>query len=126
MRRMRILHEEVVVADDGDLAALAAAMNRGAFAKDIAIADPHLARSAGIRNILRLVANDNIRMNDVPLADFSLAENRDMTDEPRSRADTNLTVEQTERADLDALGELDIGADDGTRMNARGGHSAAQ
>src|SRR5262249_40838941 len=75
VRDVRILHEEVVVADDGDLAALAAAMNRGALAKDVAIADPQLARTAGIGNILWLVADDDIRMDNVRRADFRFAEN---------------------------------------------------
>src|SRR5580700_1544331 len=62
VRGMRILHKEVVVADYRDLAVLAPAMNRGALAKNIAMADPHLARPAGIRDVLRLIANDDIRM----------------------------------------------------------------
>jgi len=39
VRDVRILHHEVVVAHDGDVAVLAAAMDGGVFAKTVAIAD---------------------------------------------------------------------------------------
>ncbi len=125
VRGMRVLHEEVVVPDNSHLALLAAAMNRGALAKDVAMADANLARSAGIREVLRLIADDDIRMQHVRVADFGIAENRDMADEPRARADANFSFEQTERADLDIGGQLNIIADDRTGMNARGGRISA-
>src|SRR5579872_957669 len=100
VRGMRILHKKIVVADARDVAALAPAMNRGAFAKDVAIADTHLARAAGVRDVLRLVADNHIRMEYVGGADFRIAENRDMANEPAPRADANFSFEQAERADL--------------------------
>ena len=62
VRDVRILHHEVVVADDGDVAVLAAAMDGGVFPKDVAVADFHRARDAGVGEILRLVAYHRARM----------------------------------------------------------------
>ena len=109
MRDVRILHEEVVVADDGYVAALAAAMNRGAFAEHVAIADLHRARDAGVGEVLRLIADHRARMKHVVFADFGDAENRDVADKARARADADFALEQAERTDLDAGGQLDLG-----------------
>ena len=46
---MRVVHEEVVVADDGYLALLASTMNGRTLAKDVPIADSHSARRTRVR-----------------------------------------------------------------------------
>src|SRR5208282_4816359 len=80
VRNVRVLHHEVVVAHDGDGAALAAAMDGGIFAEDVSIADFHRACATGVSQILRLVADYSARMKHVVGAEFRDAENRDVTD----------------------------------------------
>src|ERR1700730_8913046 len=63
---VRILHEEISATDGSDITLLAAAVDGNAFAKDVAISDDHAAPPAGISDILRLIADDNIRMQDIP------------------------------------------------------------
>ena len=111
MRDVRVLHQEVVVADNRDIAALAAAMHCHALAKDVARADPHAARTAAIGEVLRLVADDHVGMKHVGLAQLDLAQDGDMADKTRARANPDRAVEQTERADLDARRKRDLGAD---------------
>src|SRR5438270_3932717 len=62
MGGMRVLHKEIIVPDDRHLAVLAAAMNRGALTKHIAIANQHFSRTAAVSEVLRLIANDDIGM----------------------------------------------------------------
>jgi len=100
---------KLFVAHDGDVAVLAAAMDGGVFAKDVAAADFHRARDAGVGEILRLVADHRARMQHVVGAEFRDAENRDVTNQAGARADANLSVEQAERTDIDAGGQLDVG-----------------
>src|SRR5262249_56218294 len=50
---MRVVHDEVVVADDSYVALLAATMNSGTLAKHVAIADSHLAQQPAVRKVLR-------------------------------------------------------------------------
>src|SRR5208282_3220792 len=67
---VRILHHEVVVAHDGNVAPLAAAMHRGMFAEDVSIADFHRTCAAGVSQILRLVADYRARMKHVVRPEF--------------------------------------------------------
>src|SRR5215472_2000399 len=62
---MRILHEEIGVPNDSNFALFAATMDGNAFTKDISVADMHPPSPAGIGDILRLVANHDIRMQDI-------------------------------------------------------------
>ncbi len=119
MRDVRILHHEVVVAHDCDVAVLAAAMHRGVFAKDVAVADFHRARDAGVREILRLVADYCARMKHVVGAEFGDAEKRDVTDQTSARADADFSVEQAQRTDIDSSRELDLRTHHRGRMNPR-------
>src|SRR5208282_2825480 len=119
MRDMRVMHHEVVVADNRDLALFASAMNRGALAKDVAIANSHLTRRAAVGKVLRLVADDGGRMHHVVRAKLGLAEDRHVTDEAGARTDLDLSVQQAERADFGARTQLDSGPDHRGRMNAR-------
>src|SRR5581483_8181328 len=80
VRNVRVLHQEVVVAEDRDFAAFAAAMDRHALAKDVAITDPHATRAAAIGQVLRFVADNRGGMEHVGLADFDFAEDRDVAD----------------------------------------------
>src|SRR5262249_33347837 len=98
---MRVVHDEVVVADDGYFAPLASTMNRGTFAKHVAIADPHLAQRTRVGKVLRLIADHRGRMNHIVRADLGIAENRHVADEPRPRADFDSALEQAERPNLD-------------------------
>jgi hypothetical protein len=123
MGDVRILHEEIVVADNRHVAMLAAAMDSDAFAHHVAIANVHPAWAALIADILRLVADDDIGMEYVALPDFGISEHRDVPDQPRSRPDPDASVKQAERADFDPVCEFDVTTDDGARMNARGGVS---
>src|SRR5580704_1633804 len=126
MRGVRVLHKEVVIADDRHFSVLTPAMDGGAFAKHVAVADAHFARAAGIGDVLRLIANHYIRMKHIALADFSIAEDRDVADKPGTLADANRALKQTERADLHPVSQLNCIANDGTGMNGRGRSSAVQ
>src|SRR5207248_1836140 len=68
VRYVRILHHEVVVADDGYVALFRAAMNGRSFAKDIAISDSHSAGRAGVGEVLRLIADNRGGMQHVARA----------------------------------------------------------
>ena len=71
--------------------------------------------------VLRFIADDRGRMNHIIGADLGIAENRHVANEPRTRADFDSALEQTERADLDTRRQFHIGADDRRGMDARRG-----
>ena len=119
MRDVRVLHHEVVVAHDSDVAVLAAAMDGRVFAKDVSIADFHRARDAGVGEILRLVANHRAGVKYVVSAELGDAENRNVAYQAGARAEADFSVEQAERPDLDAGGQLDVGTHHRSRMNPR-------
>src|SRR6266851_4067145 len=70
---VRILHEEIVAADNSDLALFAAAMDGNAFAEDVGVANPYPSPATGIGDVLRLIANDHVRMQDVLRPQFGIA-----------------------------------------------------
>src|SRR5208283_5767525 len=115
---VRILHEEIAVADDRDLAVLAPTMDRDPFAQDVAVADLHAARPAGVGDLLRLVADYGIGMDYIVGANRGIAKNRDVSDQPGPRADANVAVDQAERADFHVVGQFDLAAQHGARMDA--------
>jgi hypothetical protein len=89
------------------------------FAEDVSIADFHRACDTGVGQILRLVADYRARMKHVIGAEFRGAENRDVTDQAGARTETNFSIEEAQRTNLDAGGQLDLGAYHRTRMNPR-------
>jgi hypothetical protein len=98
---MRVVHDEVVVANHGYFAPLASAMNSGTFAKHVAIADSHSARQTRVREVLRFISDHRGRMNHIVRSDLGIAENRHVADEPCARTDSDFALEQTERPNLD-------------------------
>src|SRR5580698_7875193 len=119
MRGVRVLHKEIAVANNGDLAMLATAMDGDALAKHVAIPNRDLSRPARVAQVLRLVADDHIGMEDVALPDFGITEDRNVTDQARTRANTDATVEHTERTDCDSVRQFDLAGDCRTGMDNR-------
>jgi hypothetical protein len=58
-------------------------------------------------------------MKHVVGAEFRDAENRDVTDQTGARTETNFSVEEAQRTDFDAGGQLDLTAYHRSRMNPR-------
>jgi hypothetical protein len=116
---MRVLHKEIAVANNSDLAMLATAMDSDALAKNVAIPDRDPTRPARVAEVLRLVADDYIWMEHVALPDFGIAEDRNVTDQAGTRTNPDAPVEHTERAYGDSVGQLDITGDYRTRMYSR-------
>src|SRR5437588_7510939 len=94
-------------------------MHSCAFTKNVAIADADVAGSAGVCDILRLVANYYIGVKDVASSDLSITENRDVSDQTAAAAQPYATVEQAEGSNLDTVAQFNITLDYRGRMNAR-------
>src|ERR1700693_1310559 len=117
MGDVRVLHQEVVVADSSYIAALTSTMDRHAFTKNVPRADADAAWSASIREVLRLIADDRVGMKHVGLAHCDLAQDSDVTYKPCPCADMDRAVEQAKRADFDVRPKLDFGANNRAWMN---------
>jgi len=77
---MRILHEKIFVADDGDVAMFTPSMNRDTLAKNVATADAHAARLTAIGKILRLVPDYDVGMEHILVAQIGITQNCDVSD----------------------------------------------
>ena len=70
-------HQEILVADPRDAVfLLAAAIDRHAFADHVAVADDDLRVAAGVADVLRLAADDDVRIDHVVAADRHVAHDR--------------------------------------------------
>jgi hypothetical protein len=119
VRDMRILHQEVAVTDNRNLALLAAAMDRNALAENVPITYPNATRPAGIGEVLRLISDHRVRMDHIVRAHLSIAEDRRVTDQASARADFDPAFEQAQRPDFDTFAELNLAADYGASMDSR-------
>src|SRR5579885_2822218 len=120
VRDVCILHHEIVVADDRDVALLASAMHGRTFAEDIAIADPDAPRHSAVFQVLRFVADNGGRVDNVVGSDLGVAQHRDVANQTGARADADSSVKQAEGTDFDSGSEFDLGTNDRGRMDARG------
>ena len=75
----------------------AAAIDRDAFANDVAVADDDLRVAAGVADILRLAADDDVRIDDVIVADRHVAHDRDGIQQPRAALDARRSARRRRR-----------------------------
>ena len=87
-------HQEILVADPRDAVFFfAAAIDRDAFADDVAVADDDLRVAAGVADVLRLAADDDVGIDDVVAADRHVAHDRDRVQQPRAALDAHVRAD---------------------------------
>ena len=72
--------EEIVVADDGNVAVFAAAMDGDAFAENVAVSDTNPSLTAAISQVLRLITDYDVGMKDIVLTEVGSSQDRHVGD----------------------------------------------
>ena len=107
-------HEEVVVADGGDAFLLfGGAVDRHAFANDVVVADDDFRVAAAVGDVLRLAAEDHVRIDVIVAADRHVAHHGDVVFQSRAAADAGFRPDDAVRADLDVIVDFGAGVDGG-------------
>jgi hypothetical protein len=102
-------HQEITVPDFGDaIFLLAAAIDRDAFANDIAIADEDSCVAAGIADVLRFAADDDGGVDHIIMANRDVAHHGDGIEKPCAALNANIRSDDAERPDFDV--DIDFGA----------------
>ena len=88
-------HQEILVAEPRDAVFFfAAAIDRHAFANDVAVADHDLGVAAGVADVLRLAADHDVRIDDVIVADRHVAHDRHGVQQPRAALDPRMRADR--------------------------------
>src|SRR6185437_10683744 len=118
VRDVRIGYEEIVVADAGDaLVVDRAAVERAAFAKDIAVADLEAGRLTGVFLVLRRIAQRSELIDPVARADRGRTVDDDMGADDGARTDANLRADDTEGTHGDVRRQLRLRRNDGMAVD---------
>jgi hypothetical protein len=112
---VRVAEEEVVVADDRRRVDVGAAVNRGVFPEDVAVADEEVGRLALILQVLGLSADGGEGEELVGSPDLRRSIDDDVRLQHAVIAELDSRADDTERPDPDVV------AEEGVRGNDRGG-----
>ena len=118
VRDVAVRHQHVVVADARGSAFGAAAMDRHAFANDVALADVEPAHALAKLRVLRLAAEHDVFVNLVGAAHARIAAYDGVGVDLARVADHRVGVDDRVRADADVRAELSARIDDCGGMNA--------
>jgi len=121
MRHMGVVHEEIVVADNGGAAFGGTAVDLTVFANDIAVADLEETLPAFVGDVLRDVPNDRAHVDFVVFADVTITGEHGMGQDAGAATDPYRAVNHDVGADIS------LGMDLGARVNQSGwvnGHEA--
>jgi len=117
-------HHQIVGPDLGQPAAFCGAgVDGGALAENVLVADLEKGGFAGEFFVLRVGADDGLRVEKVAAADGGLAQDGDVGDESVAGPDHDIRPDDAERADLDVRSDLGFGVDGG--HGVKRGHSIA-
>ena len=126
VREVRAAHEEAVVADDRRRVLGAPAMQVGALADGVAIADLEARGRPAVRQVLGLVAENDVHVDVVLAPDPGATADLGEGSDAGTRADLDVRLDDREGADLDVGRDPRCGIDDGTGIDHRGARPFAR
>ncbi len=114
MRHVRMMHEEIVVADDSGAAFDGAAVDLTVFTDDVAVADLEKTLLTFVGEVLRDMPDDRAHVDFVVLADFASAS------EHSGGQDSGAATDLDRAVDHDIGANIGFGVDLGARVNQSG------